>query len=144
MAELTRAYIRKQRAKWMVAKVDTPEFGADGFVFVRTLPSSVYVDHADVFSDAEKSDKNSPADNMRILSKLCALGICSKDGVPLYKVDQAQELLDEWPGDVLQRCADKLIAFNGLGADVKTKAKNLPASRRGSSRSGSRTKSRKR
>ena len=139
MPELTRAYVKRRRSQWQVAKVATPEFGKDAFTFVRRLPSSAIIANADLFEKLEKS-KVHPLES---LAKLCTIGLCSKAGEVLYTMAQADELL-EWPTDVLQRCAEKLIEFNGLNEDVKARAKNLPASRRVSSRSRSRKTSRKR
>lgn len=143
MAELTRAYVRKRRSQWQVAKVETPEFGAGSYTWVRKLAASVIKTHGALFKKAEAEGDKTDGNSMETLAGLCSLGICSKDGEPLYSTKQAAELL-EWPFATLNRCAAKLIEFNGLNESAKVKAKNLPASRRVSSRSRSQKKSRKR
>ena len=140
MAALTRATAFRKGAAWGVRRVDVGEMGENVFTYVRTLPSSVLIEHEALFEKLEGDDTHPIAR----LAELCTIGICSKNGTPLFELKDAPKLVKEWPFNALMRCATVLIEFNGLEEDVKVKAKNSPARQRASSRSRSRKKSRKR
>ena len=140
MPALTKETAFRKGSAWGVRRVDIAEMGENVFTYVRTLPSSVLIEHEALFEKLE-GDATHP---IARLAELCTIGICGKNGKPMFELKDAPRLVKEWPFNALMRCADALIEFNGLGEDVKVKAKNLPARQRASSRLRSRKKSRKR
>jgi len=136
MPELTKDGAFRKGSRWGVRKVPLDELGDGMFTWVRKLPSSVIVNNKELFEELETTNGH-PIER---LAEVCTLGICNKSGKQLFTLKDAPRLIDEWPFAALLRCAEYLVSFNRLDETVGAKTKNSKASRRGSSRSGSRGK----
>lgn len=63
-----------------------------------------------------------PSKNLEVACLLISMGVCDKDGTPLYTVEQAKDL----PFSEIQLLSNKVIDFNALGEkdNLKNAQKN--------------------
>lgn len=107
-----------------VKKIETPEWGADGYVYVRQLQAS----DARRIQGIGGAEANGKPDEARALAEWCVLGICDKSGTPVLSDADIDALLRA-PLAVIQRCALAIIEINGLteeGESERTKRPRRP------------------
>lgn len=100
-----------------VDRVETPEWGGDGHVFVRVIGADQIGAVQAIGTDGDKDEASTLAD-------WCVLGVCDENANLLFTPDDIPSLVR---GALmpLQRCATAIMELNGItGAAHEDLAKN--------------------
>lgn len=116
-------------------KVDAPEFGGDGHVWIkhlsvreRELWEALAGFHEEHGHEALVKKYGS------FRAYACALGLCDSDGKRLFSEEDSVELANSQAVDAIDRLADEILALNRLDPEsLRESKKNSKATRNGSS-----------
>ena len=118
MPQINRRAMREQLSHVKVKKIETPEWGADGYVYVRALQAS----DATRVQTLGEAGANGKAGEARALVGWCVLGICDKSGKRVLTEADTDALLKA-PLGVLQRCVTAIMEINGLTEEGESERK---------------------
>jgi hypothetical protein len=114
-------------------KVDVPEWGKDGFVFIRTMTSEEGDQFDDEIYKLSADNKKVEFVRSRITARLCVRTICDQAGKRLFN-DKQIDKLGQKSARALNRCYQVAERLNGLGRYRENIEKNSePAGGDGSS-----------
>ena len=118
MPQINRTAMLKRLSHVKVKKIATPEWGEDGYVYVRELQAS----DATRIQTLGDTGTNGKADEARALVGWCVLGICDKSGNRVLTEADTDDLLKA-PLGVLQRCVTAIMEINGLTEEGESERK---------------------
>ncbi len=118
MPQINSTAMRKQQSHVRVKKIETPEWGEGGYVYVRYLDAS---DARRIQEIVPASDNGKPDEAMALVD-WCVLGVCDKSGAPVFSAADIDSLLRA-PLAVIQRCANAILKINGLTEEGESERK---------------------
>ena len=131
MSSLNKAAILNGGVRLQVRKVDTPEWGGEGHVYVRALSAGDAADVQRLAADQQAGKAN----EAEVMVGWCILGICDGGGKRLFDDADTVALL-KGPLMPIQRCTTAIMELNHITEEATQARKKGSPRRRGVSRSG--------
>jgi len=115
---ITKEALRSARVSTL--KLDAPELGSDGHVFVRKMSVKGREDWEIWCNEAQNKGIAATLAKYGFRGYLLARTLCDENGVLLFD-DPAEglEVINSCPADVMDRLYDEALRFNGLSKEAQ-------------------------